>query len=164
MSASSAKAFIQGLHQLEDLILATLLIAMILLACSQIVLRNVIGESLLWADPLGRIMLLWLGLLGALAAARKNRHIAIDLVGHYIPDNFKNLLSRFIALLTAGMCGLLAWHTARFVLMEFEVPTELVLGIPSWLPPLIIPLSFGLMALRYLLHTLIGFESEETPA
>lgn len=163
MSAFSRR-LAQRLHQFEDGLLALLLITMILLACAQILLRNAGGGSLLWADPTGRILLLWLGFLGALAAARKNRHIAIDIIGHYLPEKLKGMLARGVAIVTAIMCSLLAWHTARFVLFEWEAPTALVLGIPSWVPPLIIPLSFALMALRYAIHSAFGTETQEPAA
>ena len=47
---------IRLLHRFEDSLLALLLSAMIALACTQIVLRNVFEASLLWVDPLLRVM------------------------------------------------------------------------------------------------------------
>ena len=55
----------------EDSLMVILLSATILLAASQIVLRNLFDSGLIWADPTLRIMVLWLSLLGAIAATRR---------------------------------------------------------------------------------------------
>ncbi|MCW8949588.1 MAG: TRAP transporter small permease, partial [Sedimenticola sp.] len=53
------------LLQVEDLLLSLLLTSMILLATSQILLRNFWDYSLTWGDPSLRLMVLWITLLGA---------------------------------------------------------------------------------------------------
>ena len=140
------------IHRLEDGLLAGLLLAMLLLASSQIFLRNLFDIGLVWADPLLRIMLLWLGLLGALAASRDNKHISIDVLTRLLPERLQLYSHLFTALFTASVSGLIAYHSARFVLSEFEEHTMAVAGIPAWCFEVIIPLTFALIALRYLLH------------
>ena len=58
------------LHRVEDAVLALLLGAMILLAPLQIALRLFFNEGLTWADPLIRVLVLWVGLFGAISASR----------------------------------------------------------------------------------------------
>ena len=55
------------LHRAEDAVLALLLGATIVLASLQILLRGIFGTGIGWVDPLVRVLVLWLGLLGALA-------------------------------------------------------------------------------------------------
>ena len=52
-----------------------LLTGMILLATTQILMRNLWDTGLAWADPSLRIAVLWVALLGALAATRDDNHI-----------------------------------------------------------------------------------------
>ena len=73
-----AQRWLQRLHRGEDLLLAGLLLALLLLAVAQIVLRLVFETGLVWAEPLSRMGVLWLALLGALGATRKRHHIMID--------------------------------------------------------------------------------------
>ncbi|MGH8560727.1 MAG: TRAP transporter small permease, partial [Nevskiales bacterium] len=80
---------IRTLHALEDLLLALLLGAMVIVAAAQILLRNLFEWNFSWGDPLTRLLVLWVGLLGALAATRQNRHIAIDLVTHLLPPRVR---------------------------------------------------------------------------
>ena len=74
MSPDSTGSLLQrcqgAIHRVEDFVLALLLSAMILLASAQIFLRNLFDSSLSWGDPMLRILVLWVGLLGALAASR----------------------------------------------------------------------------------------------
>ena len=57
----------------EDVLIFVLLSALILLASTQIVLRNVFSLGYPWVDGLIRLLVLWLALLGAIAASRARR-------------------------------------------------------------------------------------------
>lgn len=125
------------------------------LAGAQILLRNLFAAGLPWADPLLRLMVLWLGLAGALAATRENRHIRIDVLPRFLPDRLRAAADRLTSLFTALICGIITWHGTRLVWMEYEDGTRVAAGIPAWAAELIIPVSFGLMALRFALRALL---------
>ncbi len=139
-------------HGLEDLLLALLLGGMILLAVTQIILRNFFDSGLIWADPLLRVMVLWLALLGALAATRQERHINIDVLSRLftpVQRRYQTLLS---TLFSAVVTATLGYYSAMFVLEEFHAATIAFNGIPLWLMAVIMPLGFGLIALRFFIH------------
>ena len=139
----------ERIGQLEDLLLALLLSSMILLACTQILLRNGFDSGLTWADPLLRVMVLWIGLLGALAASRGNRHIIIDVLGPFLSPSYKRFAAILSHSFTTLVCFAVAWFATQFVLSEYETGLTSVLGIPIWILQSIIPISFALMGLRY---------------
>ena len=56
------------LHFLENGLLVGLLVAMIGIAVTQIVMRNGFDSGFLWADSLLRVLVLWIGMIGALVA------------------------------------------------------------------------------------------------
>ena len=143
--------FWDGLHVLEDSLLVALLLVMILLAVAQIVLRNGFDASIVWADPFLRIAVLWVGLLGATIAARDNSHIAIDIATRYLPEQLARLSGVILSLFASGICGLLAWHAFLFVRDERAGGALAFAGVPAWLCEIILPLAFGLIAVRYLL-------------
>ncbi|MES9878142.1 MAG: TRAP transporter small permease subunit [Candidatus Sedimenticola sp. 1PA] len=145
---------------LEDSLLVFLLSAMILLASSQILMRNAWDMGQFWIDPLLRLLVLWLGLLGAMAATRESRHISIDIVSLHLPRKLKVLVHLLTDLFASTTCALLAYHAARFVLMEKEDGATLFLSIPAWVCELVLPIGFGIMALRFLLHALLGRDAE----
>jgi TRAP-type C4-dicarboxylate transport system permease small subunit len=150
------------IHRFEDSVLAILLVAMILLASAQIVLRNVFEISIVWADPLLRIMVLWAALIGALAASRENKHITIDLLTRVMNETARRITRIFTSLFTAVVTGLVAYHAGRFVVMEYET-RNLVLGIPAWIFEAIIPAVFALMAIRYVIHFVQSIQGLFTP-
>lgn len=97
---------------IENLLLAGLLLAMLLLAGAQILLRNLGEGGFPWADEALRIMVLWLAMLGAVAASRDNRHIAIDALARLLPARLQALTGAIIAALTATICLLIGWHAS----------------------------------------------------
>lgn len=147
---------LRRLYQLEDFVLASLLSSMIVLAVLQIALRNFAGISLTWIDPLLRIEVLWLGLLGAAAATRGGRHITIDILEPVLSGRRKWLLARVANVAAALVCAAVAWYSGQFVLLEKEYPTPGVLGLQTWQQQLVIPLSFAVMALRFALLGLLS--------
>ena len=138
-----------AIHCVEDTVLASLLGAMVLLSSTQIALRNLADVGLSWADPLLRIIVLWVGLLGALAASRGDRQISIDALSRVLPERAQRAVQALTALFTAGVAGLVAYHGGRFVLMDLEAGVPGIGVVPAWALELVIPVAFALIAVRY---------------
>lgn len=137
------------LERIEDSLLAMLLGSMVALASLQVALRA-LGSGIEWADPLLRAGVLWVGLLGALAASREARHIHVDLLSRLLPGRGGAVLGVVTSSSTAAVAGLLAWHGGRFVEAERVFGSAAFAGLPAWTLQAIIPLAFGGIALRYL--------------
>jgi TRAP-type C4-dicarboxylate transport system permease small subunit len=143
---------IRALHRIEDALLAVLLLAMILLAPLQIVLHDVFDSGITWIDPLLRVLVLWVGMLGALAASRDGRHITIDVLSRLLPARARAATDALTSLFATAVSGLVAWHAARFVLTEYSFESTAFSGLPAWALQSILPFAFGMIALRYLLR------------
>lgn len=137
----------------EDALLVALLAAIVLLAGAQIVVRNFGGGGLIWSDQVLRILVLWVAMFGAVAAARDNNHAVIDLVVHRLGDVPRRALETLVCAVTSGVCGLIAWHSAAFVHEESALGGMLFGAVPAWPFQLAIPLGFGLIAWRYAVYT-----------
>ncbi len=146
-----AKRLIALLHTIEDGMIVSMLTAMTLLAVGQIVLRNFFETSISWGDPLIRVMVLWVALLGAMAATRADNHIKIDLFSRFLAPHWLRWSNRLTHSFAAGICATLSWHAGRFVLFEKEDAFILFSSVPAWLCELIIPIGFAVMALRFAL-------------
>ena len=141
-------------HKIEDAVLVCLLLVMISMAVGQIVLRNVFDSGIIWADPLVRVLVLWLGLIGAMAASRTGNHISIDVISRYLPEPIKRFTSLFVYLFTAFVSGLMTWHSIRFVSMEKADGLIAFGSVPAWVCEIIIPIAFGIITIRYILFFL----------
>ena len=138
------------LAAVEDGILVSLLATMIGLAATQIGLRILWDTSIGWGDPLLRVTVMWVGLLGAMAASRDDNHITIDLVSRFLEGRAQAATRILTGLVGAVVCSALAWHGMRFVLFEREDQAIAFASVPAWMCELIIPVAFGIMALRFL--------------
>ncbi len=156
--------FIRIVNRLEDSLLVIILSSMIIFAVYQIVARNLFGEGIVWIDPLLRTLVLWVGLSGAVVATRSDNHIRIDIFAKYFPPHLLKYVQRTAYFFTLCVCLIIAWHAARFVYSEYEYGTIAFSGIPAWITALIIPVSFSLIAIRYLLLFISPYERQVTPA
>lgn len=140
---------LQFLRRAEEGLILLLLGMMILLATTQIALRNIWESGIAWGDPLLRVLVLWVGMFGAMLASRNNQHIRIDVLSHYLPPKWKRYSDVVTLLFSSTICLLLTWHSYRFVYFEWQDGAELLSGVPVWLAESVMPLGFGVMALRF---------------
>ena len=137
------------LHRLEDALLALLATTLVLIAGAQIGARFFTDNSLLWADSLLKSLVLWLVMLGALAAARTESHLAIDALTHSLGANGQRF-TRFAAFSFAALMSLAAaYYGLALVRFEHESPSDVHGLLPSWIVLMIIPAAFAGMTLRF---------------
>jgi TRAP-type C4-dicarboxylate transport system permease small subunit len=141
------------LQKIEDGILIGLLLLMIFMAVLQIFLRNFFDSGILWGDPLIRLLVLWIALVGSMIASRNNHHINIDVISRYLPFQIKKLTTFMISLFTASVCAIMAYYSFIFVIME-RTDNFIAFGnIPVWVCESIIPVSFAIISFRYILFS-----------
>jgi len=149
---AAAQRGLAGLGKIEDWLLAVLVLILVTLAGAQILLRNFFDTGLSWADPLLRALVLWTGMLGALAAVRDDKHIALDVLQRFLTPN----MQRIARLLTLGfaalICAAMAWFSVDLVKIDLTSGSNAFANVPSWLIESILPSGFGLMALRFALR------------
>lgn len=137
-------------RRLEDALLVLLLSAMIGVAAAQVFLRNFFDSGLYWGDSAVRVMVLWVAMIGAMLASRQDEHIRIDIAERFLSERYKIPLKRIINLFVCVLLALFAWHSAQFVMFEYEDQTIAFGVVPAWMCELIMPLGAGIMSLRYL--------------
>ncbi len=138
----------------ESAALVTLLSAMMLLAVGQIVLREIFATGFIWADELIKIMVLWLAMVGSIAACRDDRHIRIDALSHVLPDNLIKLVRIVVDVFAAVVCAVIAWHAYRYLQLEIEFEDSVLLDTPAWIAHIIVPLAFALVSYRFVVLAL----------
>ncbi len=141
----------------EDYILIGLLLIMITLAVLQIFLRNFFDSGIVWGDSLVRVLVLWIGLVGAMIASRTDNHISIDILSRYLPSRIKRFSSLATHVFTTVVTALMAWFSLEFVKMEMEVKLIAFANVPAWVCESIIPIAFGVISIRYALFSIKAF-------
>ena len=145
------------LYRVENGILVTVLLSMLAMAVLQILMRNLFESGIVWGDILVRILVLWVGLVGAMVASRQDNHINIDILSRYLPKQAKNTIKSAVEFFTAAVCSVAAFYTWRFVKIEFEEGGMAFAQVPIWVCEAIIPLAFIVIALRYFTLSLFTF-------
>ena len=64
MNRETCKRLIRSLANIEDALLVAMLTVMIVLAVGQVLMRNFFGLGFPWGDPIIRLLVLWIGLMG----------------------------------------------------------------------------------------------------
>jgi TRAP-type C4-dicarboxylate transport system permease small subunit len=147
------QSWINRLHRAEDALLVVLLSTMIVLAGTQIILRNFLDSGFVWIDPILRVLVLWLGLLGATVATRNNKHIRIDLLSKFFDRNTHRLIQSLVGQVSAWTCIVIAWYGLNWIRMDYADGLDSFMGIPAWMLEVIVPAAFGLIGLRYLIKS-----------
>ena len=162
MKEGPRKSFVERaqmiLYRVEDSILVGLLLLMITMAVLQIFLRNLFETGIVWSDVLVRILVLWVGLLGAMVASRQGNHINIDILDRFLPERAKVVVSFVVEVFTAFICTIVAYYSLQFVQMEFADGGMAFAKVPVWLCEAIIPFAFGVIAIRYVLLSIINLK------
>ena len=154
----------------ENTALVVLLGTMIGVSVFQIINRQLLGGSfsLSWADELVKIIVLWLAMVGSVAAARDNKHIRIDLITHVLSGPVVAWAKVIVDLFAAAVCAIIGWNAYRLIREEMSWGDTIFTDVPLWLLHAIVPLAFLLLSYQFLLRTakllLAIFEpiSEET--
>jgi TRAP-type C4-dicarboxylate transport system permease small subunit len=138
----------------EDVILVILLSTMIGMAAFQILFRNLFDAGIVWGDILVRILVLWLGLVGAMVATRTDKHIRINIINRYLPVGVKPIVEAAVKLFSAAVCAIVSYYSLQFVLSELTHGGLAFWKVPVWVCEAIIPVSFAVIALRYFFMSL----------
>lgn len=141
-------------QRIEDSILVGLLLFMITMAVLQIFLRNFFDSGIIWGDSLVRVLVLWIGLIGAMVASRTDNHISIDILSRYLPPRIKRYSNLVTHVFTVVVTALMAWFSLDFVRMEMGENLIAFANVPAWVCESIIPIAFAVISLRYALFSI----------
>ena len=123
----------QGGRTAENILIVIILSGMILLAASQIFLRNVMGSGLPWAVEALRLMVLWVAMIGAVAASREGRHITIDVLSRVLPETARPWFQAIVHGFTSVVSLTLAWYAWVFVADSYAYEDRLLEDLPAWI-------------------------------
>ena len=140
------------ISRLETVLVTILLALMILMAFSQIVLRNFFSSGIDWSDALVRYLVVWVTFVGAAIATREGKHISFDLLSRWLTGTGTTAIQALSNFFSAVICSLLTVAAAKFIWFEAQMGSTTFLNLPVWIPEIIMPIAFGLITLRFLME------------
>lgn len=133
----------------ENGLLITILTSMLAIAAWQILARNIFSGGFYWADEYLRLAVLWVALIGSIAAARDHRHLRIDLLSRLLPAHITRWTDFIADCATVVVCAILAWYSLVLVLESREYEDLAFSALPLWWFQVILPMGFLLISYRY---------------
>jgi len=139
------------LDRLEEVFMAAALGFMTVLTFIQVILRYIFGTGWVWSLEATTYTFAWLVLIGMSYCVRQRAHIAVDLLVSKLPAVTRRIVMLAAIGLCVVYCLLMIYGGAVFVdrLMTLgnnarDIP------LPRWALTSILPLGFGLLAIRFL--------------
>lgn len=155
-------SLLRRLDQAEEVLGVALLVALGVLLTAQVAMRFTLGLGYSWMEEIIRMLFIWVIFLGAVAAMRRNLHIRVEAGLLLFPRPLRPLAAWFGDLLLFAFCLAVTWHGIELVMSTADGSFRLQsTRVSMFWPYLIIPISFGLQALRLALWR-FGLRPEQT--
>jgi len=110
-----------------------------------------------WPADVNRILVLWIAMVGGSLATQYNEHIKVDFFSRLLKGKLRALVFACISVIGITVCVMLIVFSIQFLKMEYELKETLVaMPIPLWIIQIIMPVGFGIIAFRFMVHLLGG--------
>ena len=137
------------LQKLEEGVIAALLAAMTLITFGQVIARYVFNYSFVWALELNTVLFAWLIFVGMSYGVRVRAHIGVDALVRLLGARAARATAAAAALLCLGYALILLYGGAIYLQKMHSIGIEMQdIPMPQWVPRLVLPLGFALLALR----------------
>jgi len=135
-AAGSRHALIRALDAwfgaLVEIAAAALVAAEIGLLFAGVVARYVFDAPLVWSDELASILFLWLAMLGAVIAFRRDEHMRMTAGVGMLPAQPRVMLDIFATGAALAFLLLLAWPACNYALEEVSITTPALQITNAW--------------------------------
>ena len=141
-----------GFRSAENILISLCLAAMVILPLLEMILRKT-TFVLRGSSAIQSHLTLFVCMIGGAIAAREERLLSLSTVTAFLKSRAKHFAQLFSGAVAAGFTAILFLASLRFVLQEKEAGNILAYGVPIWWAEVILPVGFGVIALRLLWHS-----------
>lgn len=146
-------------EKIEEWILVTSLIFIVLLVFFQVVSRYVLDFQMGWSNELSRYILIWIAWISASFAVHKNAHIRVELLINMLSGKAKKILELIVLIIWFSFALFLALIGTKFILMIREMgQVSPSLGLPMELVYMAAPIAGILMCIRLIQQAILIFQ------
>jgi len=134
-----------GLGAVVEFLAAVLVAAEIAILFGGVVARYVFGQPLVWSDELASMLFLWLAMLGAVVAFRRDEHMRMTAVVGMLPAPARATLDIFATVAALAFLLLIAWPAYDYARDEIAITTPALQLTNAWRAAAL-PVGIALMA------------------
>ncbi|MDI1273469.1 TRAP transporter small permease [Polaromonas sp.] len=138
------------LEHLEEGLITFLMAAMTLVTFMQVIARYVFNYSFVWALELTGVMFAWLIFVGMSYGVRVGAHIGVDAAVKLLGKRPARVIESIAASLCIAYALIVAFGSYQYVYKIYSVGILMQdIPIQTWIPRIILPLGFLLLAFRF---------------
>jgi C4-dicarboxylate transporter DctM subunit len=152
VALASPAGRLRWLWEAENLLVALTLMALMLLPLIEVVGRKLFHRGLNDAAALQQHLVLIIGLLGGMFAARDRRLLSLSTLTTFLKGRWQAFARGFSSAFAAGITVFLCLAALQLVQSEKGGGKILAYGIPIWAVQCIMPFGFAVIALRLIWH------------
>jgi tripartite ATP-independent transporter DctM subunit len=130
---------------------AALVAAEIVILLAGVLARYAFGRPLVWSDELASILFLWLAMLGAVIALRRDEHMRMTAVVGMLPPARRAILDAFATGAALAFLLLIVWPASEYAREEMFITTPALEITNAWRAAAL-PVGTALMAMFALLR------------
>src|SRR5688572_9310034 len=144
-----AQRLLKRADRLEEWFMIVSLTFMTVLTVVQVVLRYGFGGGFVWSLEATTYSFAWLVLIGMSYGVRTEAHIAVDLVTSRLSPSAARVFATVALVAGLAYCALMIYGSSLFVDRLMALGTNARdIPLPRWVLTGIMPIAFGLLALR----------------
>jgi TRAP-type C4-dicarboxylate transport system permease small subunit len=130
-------------------LLIALLAAMVAIVFANVVMRYLLGTSVIWSEEVARHLMIWMTFAGSGLALRTGAQIGIDTLQDALPPQAARALRLVLVVLMLLLFVLLAWYGVDYALRtRFQISAAL--GVSMMYVYIGMPVGCALLALHLL--------------
>jgi C4-dicarboxylate transporter, DctM subunit len=138
--------------QTEEIVASAALLLIAILPVIELLLRALCHTGIPGTTGYVQNLTLWVGFIGAMLAARAKQHLTFIPALDFFTEKWRRRAGILSATVSATVAFALALASFQFVGAEFNAPTPIAGWLPAWLFQTILPVSFAVIAIRYILQ------------
>jgi len=125
------------------------LLVMALLPSLELLLRTFFNAGIPGSSAYVQNLTLWVGFLGAMIASSERHHLNLSMGMVLKNPRLKGLVNVLTTVVSAAVTSGLFWASLQLVRAEMDSPVKLAGWLPIWVVELVLPISLGMITLRF---------------
>ncbi len=140
-----------ALRRAENALAVLILAGLSLIPILEISARTFLGTGVLGSTDYVQHLVLWITFVGGMFASRERRHLSVTAGLSLFPARARVWAETAVSFISVAVVSCLAWSAYSFVKVGID-PSQMVGALRAQWAACIMPVGFGVMALRFIVH------------
>ncbi|ERM02159.1 C4-dicarboxylate ABC transporter permease [Brucella intermedia 229E] len=112
-----------------------------------VVMRYWMHQPLQWTEEMAGLLMIWIVMLGSIAAERSNQHLAIPMLVDLFSEKLREIINAVVAILSGGLFLLYVSYAGYKLSVAAQLKVTDVLRVSYYWIDIAVPVGFVIIAL-----------------